>query len=84
MTAAPSPFLQTQNVMYDLMAELQAQHEELEARLTALEARLDALGTALQALPRGIAQAIRPARPHRWAAGSTPSPWPPMPTWDYG
>ncbi|XP_055975809.1 small conductance calcium-activated potassium channel protein 1 [Sorex fumeus] len=76
----------TQNVMYDLMAELQAQHEELEARLAALEARLDALGTALQALPRGIAQAIHAPRPgpHRWASGSALSPWPPVPTWDCG
>ncbi|XP_047632531.1 small conductance calcium-activated potassium channel protein 1 isoform X2 [Phacochoerus africanus] len=53
----------TQNVMYDLMSELHAQHEELEVRLAALESRLDALGTSLQALPGLIAQAIRPPPP---------------------
>lgn len=85
---------QTQNVMYDLMSELHAQHEELEARLAALESRLDALGTSLQALPGLIAQAIRPPPPALppWpgsgpldqVARSPPHWWPPVAPSDCG
>uniref|UniRef100_A0A8C2NIJ0 Calmodulin-binding domain-containing protein n=1 Tax=Capra hircus TaxID=9925 RepID=A0A8C2NIJ0_CAPHI len=85
---------QTQNVMYDLMSELHAQHEELEARLAALESRLDALGTSLQALPGLIAQAIHPPPPALppWpgsgpldqVARSPPHWWPPVAPSDCG
>ncbi|XP_064137033.1 small conductance calcium-activated potassium channel protein 1 [Loxodonta africana] len=53
----------TQSVMYDLVAELHAQHEDLETRLAALESRLDALAASLQALPDLVAQAIHPPPP---------------------
>ena len=85
---------QTQNVMYDPMSELHAQHEELEVRLAALESRLDALGTSLQALPGLIAQAIRPPPPPlppRPGPGpsdqvtrSSPHRWPPVAPSDCG
>ncbi|XP_006876354.1 PREDICTED: small conductance calcium-activated potassium channel protein 1 [Chrysochloris asiatica] len=58
-----SDLAKTQSVMYDLVAELHAQHEDLESRLAALETRLDALAASLQALPGLIAQAIRPPPP---------------------
>lgn len=82
-----SPCLQTQNLLCELTAELQAQHDELEARLAALEARLDALGAALQALPRLIAQALRaPRRRHhhhrRTPARSPQSARPSVASWD--
>ncbi|KAK2087709.1 hypothetical protein P7K49_033616 [Saguinus oedipus] len=84
----------TQSVMYDLVSELHAQHEELEARLATLESRLDALGASLQALPGLIAQAIRPPPPPLpprpspglpdQAARSSPCRWPPVATSDCG
>ncbi|XP_049643715.1 small conductance calcium-activated potassium channel protein 1 [Suncus etruscus] len=76
----------TQNLLCELTAELQAQHDELEARLAALEARLDALGAALQALPRLIAQALRaPRRRHhhrRTPARSPQRARPSVASWD--
>ncbi|XP_074060944.1 small conductance calcium-activated potassium channel protein 1 isoform X2 [Macrotis lagotis] len=48
----------TQNVMYDMVAELQGRSEDLEKRIAALETKLDALGATLQALPSLITQAI--------------------------
>ncbi|XP_043833486.1 small conductance calcium-activated potassium channel protein 1 isoform X2 [Dromiciops gliroides] len=48
----------TQNVMYDMVAELQGRSEDLEKRIAALETKLDTLGAALQALPGLITQAI--------------------------
>uniref|UniRef100_F7BJ86 Potassium calcium-activated channel subfamily N member 1 n=1 Tax=Monodelphis domestica TaxID=13616 RepID=F7BJ86_MONDO len=49
----------TQNIMYDMVAELQGRSEDLEKRITALETKLDTLGATLQALPSLITQAIR-------------------------
>nr|XP_020864668.1 small conductance calcium-activated potassium channel protein 1 isoform X2 [Phascolarctos cinereus] len=64
----------TQNVMYDMVAELQGHSEDLEKRITALETKLDALGATLQALPGLITQAIRqvPAMAGDSGAGTSP------------
>uniref|UniRef100_A0A673MRX4 Small conductance calcium-activated potassium channel protein 2-like n=1 Tax=Sinocyclocheilus rhinocerous TaxID=307959 RepID=A0A673MRX4_9TELE len=51
-------FLQTQNVMYDLVSELQERSEELDKRIGTLEDKLDAVTGSLQALPCLISQAI--------------------------
>ncbi|KAM6219676.1 small conductance calcium-activated potassium channel protein 1 [Rhynchocyon petersi] len=72
----------TQSIMYDLVAELHAQHEDLESRLTALESRLDALAASLQALPGLVAQAIclpPPPLPPRPGPGHpAPATWSPL------
>uniref|UniRef100_A0A8C9YC82 Potassium intermediate/small conductance calcium-activated channel, subfamily N, member 1a n=1 Tax=Sander lucioperca TaxID=283035 RepID=A0A8C9YC82_SANLU len=51
-------FLQTQNVMYDLVSELQERSEELDKRIGTLEDKLDLVTGSLQALPCLISQAI--------------------------
>uniref|UniRef100_A0A8D3DY69 Potassium intermediate/small conductance calcium-activated channel, subfamily N, member 1a n=1 Tax=Scophthalmus maximus TaxID=52904 RepID=A0A8D3DY69_SCOMX len=51
-------FLQTQNVMYDLVSELQERSEELDKRIGTLEEKLDSVTGSLQALPCLISQAI--------------------------
>ncbi|XP_054528588.1 small conductance calcium-activated potassium channel protein 1 isoform X3 [Pan paniscus] len=94
LSPAPLCLRQTQTVMYDLVSELHAQHEELEARLATLESRLDALGASLQALPGLIAQAIRPPPPplpprpgpgpQDQAARSSPCRWTPVAPSDCG
>ncbi|XP_042637526.1 small conductance calcium-activated potassium channel protein 1 [Orycteropus afer afer] len=66
----------TQSVMYELVMELHAQHEDLESRLATLESRLDALAASLQALPGLVAQAIRPLPP---PLPPRPSPGPQAP-----
>uniref|UniRef100_A0A8C7QH32 Potassium intermediate/small conductance calcium-activated channel, subfamily N, member 1a n=1 Tax=Oncorhynchus mykiss TaxID=8022 RepID=A0A8C7QH32_ONCMY len=50
--------LQTQNVMYDLVSELQERSEELDKRIGMLEDKLDSVTGSLQALPCLISQAI--------------------------
>uniref|UniRef100_A0A8C7GIM6 Potassium intermediate/small conductance calcium-activated channel, subfamily N, member 1a n=1 Tax=Oncorhynchus kisutch TaxID=8019 RepID=A0A8C7GIM6_ONCKI len=50
--------LQTQNVMYDLVSELQERSEELDKRIGMLEEKLDSVTGSLQALPCLISQAI--------------------------
>lgn len=50
--------LQTQNVMYDLVSELQERSEELDKRIGTLEDKLDSVTGSLQALPCLISQAI--------------------------
>ncbi|XP_031804089.1 small conductance calcium-activated potassium channel protein 1 isoform X2 [Sarcophilus harrisii] len=64
----------TQNIMYDMVAELQGRSEDLEKRITALETKLDTLGATLQALPGLITQAIRqvPAVAGDGVAGTSP------------
>ncbi|XP_051964864.1 small conductance calcium-activated potassium channel protein 2-like isoform X1 [Xyrauchen texanus] len=49
----------TQNVMYDLVAELQERSEELEKRIGHLETKLDSINCSLQALPGLLSQAIQ-------------------------
>ncbi|KAJ8408312.1 hypothetical protein AAFF_G00257260 [Aldrovandia affinis] len=48
----------TQNVMYDLVAELQERSEELDKRIGTLEDKLDSITGSLQALPGLLSQAI--------------------------
>ncbi|XP_069915623.1 small conductance calcium-activated potassium channel protein 1 isoform X1 [Oryctolagus cuniculus] len=74
----------TQGVMFDLLSQLHAQHEELDARLLALERRLDALGASLRTLPGLIAQAMRPPPRPRPGARSPPCAWPPVAASDCG
>uniref|UniRef100_A0A673CE66 Potassium intermediate/small conductance calcium-activated channel, subfamily N, member 1a n=1 Tax=Sphaeramia orbicularis TaxID=375764 RepID=A0A673CE66_9TELE len=50
--------IQTQNVMYDLVSELQERSEELDKRIGTLEDKLDSVTGSLQALPCLISQAI--------------------------
>lgn len=50
--------LQTQNIMYDMVSELQERNEDLEKRISALEGKLEALGLSLLALPALVSQAI--------------------------
>lgn len=74
----------TQGVMFDLLSQLHAQHEELEARLLALERRLDALGASLRTLPGLIAQAVRPLPRPRPGTRSPLCAWPPVAASDCG
>ncbi|CAG00620.1 unnamed protein product, partial [Tetraodon nigroviridis] len=48
----------TQNMMYELLAELQHRSEELDRRITALEGKLDSILLCIQSLPVVLSQAI--------------------------
>ncbi|XP_052418548.1 small conductance calcium-activated potassium channel protein 1b isoform X1 [Carassius gibelio] len=54
----------TQNVMYDLVAELQERSDDLEKRIGHLEAKLDSINSSLQALPGLLSKAIQQQQHH--------------------
>uniref|UniRef100_A0A8B9LF14 Potassium calcium-activated channel subfamily N member 1 n=1 Tax=Astyanax mexicanus TaxID=7994 RepID=A0A8B9LF14_ASTMX len=56
--------LDTQNVMYDLVSELQERSEELDKRIGQLEEKLDSITSSLQALPGLLSQAILQQQHH--------------------
>lgn len=49
---------QTQNVMYELLAELQHRSEELDRRIVVLEGKLDSILLCVQPLPVVLSEAI--------------------------
>lgn len=50
--------LQTQSMMYDLLAELQHRGEEMDRRIIAVEEKLDSILLCVQSLPVVLSQAI--------------------------
>lgn len=53
-----SPLLQTQNIMYDMVSDLNERGEDMEKRIALLETKLESLLSNLQALPGLISQVI--------------------------
>lgn len=52
------PLLQTQNIMYDMVSDLNEREENMEKRIAVLETKLETLLSNLQALPGLISQVI--------------------------
>uniref|UniRef100_A0A4W3JFA4 Potassium calcium-activated channel subfamily N member 2 n=1 Tax=Callorhinchus milii TaxID=7868 RepID=A0A4W3JFA4_CALMI len=52
------PSLQTQNIMYDMISDLNERSEDLEKRIVTLETKLETLIGSIQALPGLISQTI--------------------------
>lgn len=50
--------LQTQNIMYDMVSDLNERGEDMEKRIALLETKLETLLSNLQALPALISQVI--------------------------
>lgn len=53
-----SLLLQTQNIMYDMVSDLNEREENMEKRIAVLETKLETLLSNLQALPGLISQVI--------------------------